>query len=214
MKIIIILMSFLALNINSSNYVLEISKESYDKVIKIETYVDKTILTCDLPEILNEDKTSCDVPVPTCTLPELLDVVQNICINPVEAVNWINTTGDTCNGMRQANFNSNVYFARSKNNIYNTNLEIPEGYHWVSKVEYTNLFNASNVNTKSATIRPYHGQCGISAYPMHNGSNQIVILFKSGGTTGMHTGNYEYHGVSHQSYNYSNGFFGYVLYKD
>jgi hypothetical protein len=193
----IILLSLLSISINATEYKVEVNKANYNNSVKVEPYVstEKTsVITCDEPLVPNE--------------------TGDTCINPIEAVNWINTNGDSCNGMRQSNFNSNIYFSRSKTNNP-SNLKIPTGYHWVSRSEYISLFNASNVATKSGNIHPYANQCGISGYPKYEGVNQYLLLF-SNGTSGIHAGNYEWHGANSSTNNYtsSNGFLGYILYKD
>ena len=199
MKKSILLLILIGFNVYSSEYVIEINKANYGNSVLVEDYVAPNLpvsLMCDLPEVLNESKDSC--------------------INPIEEVNWIDTNHDTCSGMRQSNFDPNVYFAMSKSSVVSIDLIIPVGYHWVTKSEYINLFNASTVNTKNNNIYVYHSQCGISGYPeIYAGQSRYVFLLSEGGVSGMHAGRYEYHGAIHNTDPANNSnFAGYVLYKD
>ncbi len=203
-KYISIMFIMLLGNINAEQYIINIEKSNYKDAVRIK---------CEEPLVLNTEGDHCIEDKPTCELPLVLNETQDACVSNTEAVSWINTSGDSCSGMRQSNFDPNVYFARSKTNVTNTGLEIPEGYHWVSKTEYASLFNASTVSNKSAGITPYKNQCGLSGYPVAGGQLQYVFLF-SGSSTGIHAGNYEYHGVNHNNNSAGSNFAGYVLYKD
>ena len=203
--ILIIVMSLLTSNIFAEKYILTIDKTNYKDSIQI---------VCDDDLVLNEEN-HCINPIPSCEDPLVLNESQDACVDPILVAGWIYTTGDNCSGMRQSNFNPNVYFARSKSSTYSLDLNIPIGYHWVTKSEYSSLFTASSVGNKSGLIHPYRNQCGISGYPDSvTGVDQYVLLFSGGGTSGMHTGNYEHHGVTAATYNVSANFAGYVLYKD
>jgi hypothetical protein len=201
----IIVLTLLSSNVFAEEYKLTIDKMNYKNAIQ---------LACNDDLILNSEN-KCVSQIPTCEAPLVLNESQDACIDPILSVDWIYTTGDNCNGMRQSNFNPKVYFARSKTSSYNLSFTIPIGYHWVTKSEYTSLFNGSSVNTKNNLIHPYHAQCGLSGYPVSvTGQNQHVMLFSGGGTGGMHTGNYEYHGVTSTTHSGVSNFAGYVLYKD
>ena len=110
-------------------------------------------------------------------------------------------SSDSCGGMKQSDFDSNIYFARSKSSTQDTNLEIPQGYRWLSISEYNNYFNQSTVPTKNDNIYIYYKRCGLGAYPisLNEGRSQYSILF-SDSEQGMHSGNYEHMG---DSYHYS-----------
>lgn len=213
-KKIILLVSILSCNVYASSYVVEIEKTNYHNAVAIEDYVDPKLI-CELPEELNEAKTGCEIPVLVCVDPLVLNEAEDACIDPIAAVGWIVTNKDTCNGMRQSNFNPNVYFSRSNTNVRNMGLEIPKGYHWVSKSEYATLFNDSTVSNKSNNILNYYSQCGLgSNYPIANGVTQIGVLFKND-QNGMHSAHYEHFGItSNNNYNYPSNFLGYILYKD
>jgi hypothetical protein len=208
----IILLSLLSLNINATEYKLEINKTNYNDSVKVLPYEDP-LMTCVEPLVLNETKDECVSPIPTCSDPLILNENQDACIDPIEAVGWIYTDGDTCNGMRQFNFNPNVYIARARTTTRTLDLEIPQGYHWMTKTEYNALFNASTVANKNDSIRVYYGVCGISAYAYANGIIQYGILFKNE-LNGMHSSHYEHMGVSHSNYSYPTNLLGYFLYKD
>jgi hypothetical protein len=213
MKKIILLISILSINIFATEYKVEINNASYKSAVLVAPYVPEN-LTCEDPLVLNEEQTACETL--TCVDPLVLNDAEDTCIDPIAAVGWIITSQDTCNGMRQANFNPNVYFSRANTNIRNMNLEIPKGYHWVSKSEYATLFNESTVSNKSDNIRNYRYQCGLGAnYPRSVGINQIGILFKDD-PNGMHSSHYEHYGINtnNNTYNYPDNFLGYVLYKD
>jgi hypothetical protein len=211
----IILFSILSLNIYATEYKIEINKTNYDNTISVEAYVDPTV-TCESPEILNEEKTGCINPIPTCTLPEVLNETEDACIETTEKVGWIFTSGDSCNGMRPALFDSNVYFARANTRIQNLNLEIPEGYRWVTKSEYNSLFVASAVPNKTSLGYKYYNRCGLSGYPQINGVTQFVFLLKDNGSYGIHAGQSEHYGTTANPHFYSDSdqMAGYVLYKE
>lgn len=149
-----------------------------------------------------------------CTLPEVVNAEGTACENNIAAVGWIDMSSDSCGGMKQSDFDSNIYFARSKSSTQNTNLEIPQGYRWLSISEYNDYFNQSTVPTKNDNIYVYYTRCGLSYYPvsLNEGREQYSILF-SDSEQGMHSGNYEYMGGSYH-YSYLTNFFGYVLYKE
>ena len=196
MKKSIFLLILIGFNVCSSEYIIEINKANYGNSVLVEDYVAPNVpvsLTCDLPEVLNE--------------------TQDSCIDPIATVGWIATTLDNCNGMRQTNFDPNVYIARSNNNIYNEYLEIPVGYHWVTKSEYINLFNISQVANKN-TEKLYEEQCGLSSYPYINGTIQLGVVFKDNGYIGMHSGYLENSAENDTRFDYRNNFLGYVLYKN
>ena len=206
MKKIMLVISLLMVN--------QLLAEQYIMIIDKTNYKDAIQIACNEGLILNEEN-NCINPIPTCEDPLVLNESQDACIDPILDVNWINTTGDACKGMRQANFDSNVYFARSKSSSYSLGLTIPQGYHWVTKSEYAILFNASTVSTKNNGIHAYYAKCGLPSYPVSiTGQNQHVLLFSGGGTSGMHTGNHEYHGVTSNTHGGTTNFAGYVLYKD
>jgi hypothetical protein len=206
MKKLLLCISVLFLNIIlAETYLINIGKGNYFNAIKIK---------CAEGLVLNETG-HCINTIPVCELPEVLNEAQDTCVDPISIVGWVYTTGDNCNGMRQANFDSNVYFARSKSAVYQVGLNIPDGYHWVTKSEYISLFNSSSVSTKNAAIATYISQCGLSGHAKSiNGITQYVFLFDGGETTGMHAGNLEYHGITHTGYEVSSRFAGLVLYKD
>ena len=111
MKKTILLISILSLNIFASEYKLEINKANYGNNISVETYIPKS-LTCVLPLVINDAKTACEEPL-TCADPLVLNDEEDTCIDPIAAVGWIVTNQDNCNGMRQTNFNPNVYISRA-----------------------------------------------------------------------------------------------------
>lgn len=193
-KTILLITCVLSLNICANDYKILINKSNYDNSVSIEDYVDNKALTCTLPEVLNQDKTTC--------------------VDPILNSNWIYHGSDTCNGMRQANFDPNIYFTRANMHTPDLDLVIPVGYHWVTKGEYITLFNGSTVSNKSDPMSTYANQCGLTGHAEFEGVEQYVLLFSGGGLTGMHAGNHEYHGLTHTSYEASSGFLGYVLYKD
>jgi hypothetical protein len=121
---------------------------------------------------------------------------------------------DSCGGARQANFDPNVYFVRANTLTPVSNLEVPSGYRWITKIEHTNLFNASTVASKNNAILQYYGQCGLSTYPRLNGNNQIVFLYKEGGISGSHSSNYERSGADLTAQDHTGNLAGYILYKD
>ena len=169
-------------------------------------------LTCTLPEVLNQAGDACEIPIPVCTLPEVLNEAQDACIDPIADVGWISDDDtDTCDGMRQATFDPNVYFARSGTNIMSTSYPIPQGYRWLTKAEYSTLLDN---NFAAGTVLVYHGQCGQSGYPQANGYNQTIWLFKNNGTNGFHSGNHENMAITHSGYSGNLNFAGYVLYKE
>jgi hypothetical protein len=180
---------------------VHISESSYEGRIKVEPFVSNVAEVPAEPEV-------------TCTLPNVLNHTEDGCINNIAAVGWIDMT-DTCAGMRQANFDPNVYYARAKSHIKNFDYEIPEGYHWMSRSEYISLFDSSTVSDKNSnTDRAYNDQCGLSGYPIsESGVNQILISLNDG--NGIHAihrepTNYTNNNYSHNSYD----FLGYMLYKD
>ena len=158
--------------------------------------------------------------IPTCILPNVLNDAQDGCISSVEKVGWIYTNVDTCNGMRQMNFNPNVYIARSRGLIRDTIREIPEGYRWLEQSEYISLFNASTVSNKNNTsISFYYNQCGLTGYADAEGTStdQYGITFKTniyGNALGVHSSHRESWGITHSQYNYGANHLGYFLYKE
>ncbi len=124
---------------------------------------------------------------------------------------------DTCGGIRQSNFDPNLYYVRTGATTAVNDLEVPSGYHWVSKSEYTDLYNASTVPSKNTAVFIYFKQCGLSVHPTLNGEYQHVFLLKDGGTTGIKDSHYEYHGAvpANQEFDIAEvNLAGYVLYKD
>lgn len=119
---------------------------------------------------------------------------------------------DSCGGIRQANFDPNLYFVRANTFTQDANIEVPTGYHWVTKAEYIALFTASTVSSKNDNILSYFKQCGLSGYPQLNGQQQITFLFKNGGITGIHAGHIEPRTVTNM--NTVSSLAGYVLYRD
>jgi hypothetical protein len=197
MKNKLLLISLLAININASEYKISVDKSNYNDYVKIENY------TGNEPSIIN------------CDLPLVPNISGDTCVNPIEEAEWIYTNGDNCNGLRQSNFNSNLYFARSRSNVVSVSLPIPSGYHWVTKAEYISLFNESTVSSKNDQVRTYYYQCGGTGYhKSEENTTQYIFLFSGGGNSGMHSGNYEYHGVTHNAIIDDLHFSGYVLYKD
>jgi hypothetical protein len=150
-------------------------------------------------------------------LPDVLNQTEDGCINNVVAVGWIDTS-DTCAGMRYTNFDQNVVYARSKSNITNRNLEIPQGYRWLSNSEFINFYNQSTLPNKEHDgdySYAYYNKCGSNGYPVSQQENQsqYYILLSENGTT-AHAGQMP---ISHLTSNYvenSNSFLGYVLYKE
>lgn len=130
-------------------------------------------------------------------------------IKRISDVSWIDTKSDKCNGMRQAKFNENVYFARSKSSRYSEKYKIPIGFRWLSKKEYRELYNKSEQKNKE--IKVFYDQCGIKGYPRsREGVPQYNFDFSDKGFNGLNAGNYEYHGLNlFRSYNFA----GYVLFK-
>jgi hypothetical protein len=191
--------------------------EQYVMVLDKTNYINSIQIKCEEGFVISQETSKCVEDAPACELPLVLNSAKDNCVNSTELVNWIYTDGDTCNGMRQSNFDSNVYFARSRSSTTPSgNLEIPTGYHWVSKSEYISLYNNSVVANKATGIFPYTYHCGLASSPSGiEGYVQSVFLYNGGGTTGMANGNYEKHGATHQSYSAgSTGFSGYILYKE
>ena len=211
MKKTILLISILSLNIFPAEYKVEINNANYDQSISVETYIPDS-LNCVLPLVINEAQTACEENL-TCAAPLVLNDEENACIEPIAAVGWIVTDQDTCNGMKQSNFNENIYYSRANTNIRNMNLEIPKGYRWITKLDYMTLYTASTVLNKTGDFRHYRYQCGLGNYPMSNSQHQYGLLFKND-PNGMHSSHSEYIGTVNNSYNYPSNFLGYVLYKD
>jgi hypothetical protein len=204
-KIILVIILLIVSQLSAEEYIVSIDNSSYKNSVKIK---------CGEGLVLNETNT-CVNSVPTCELPLVLNDEQNACESPTESVDWIYTTGDSCNGMRQSNFHPNVYFARAKNAVYQAGLTIPDGYHWMTKNEYMNLFYWSTVTTKNNAIFNYIHTCGISGSISDvNNVLQFVFLFSDTGTKGIHNNNYELHTALYHSYDASIGFAGLMLYKD
>ena len=209
LKKILVLIVF-SFSMEANEYIFSINKSNYNKSISIQSYVKKE-LKCNLPEVLNETKTSCEIIIPTCVDPEILNQEQNKCINPIEAVGWIYTNGDTCNGMRKSNFNSNIYFARSRSTAGNTSLEIPQGYSWLTYSEYVTLFVNSTVVSKSNFVRKYYKQCGLSGYPEIDGVAQTIFYLKGESFAGFSSGSHEH---EYSKFVSTIGLAGYILYKN
>lgn len=200
----IILLSILSLNIYATEYKIEINKANYDNAVSVEDYVDPS-LTCESPEVLNEEKTGCINPIPTCTFPEVLNSTNDACINTFEKVGWIDRT-DNCQGIRPMSNNANVLVLRSKTSNRNDNPQIPEGYRWITHEEYTSLV------IHNGTYWNYYGHCGHSGYPA-NPSTQIEISFSNTRSTGIgtHSGWKEgYKGIMDQPV----GWFGIAVVRD
>ena len=146
-KLSLIAIALITSSAAAETYKLTVNSNHIDEgSIAIRNTEGDIIPTCTLPEILNEAKNACINPTPVCTLPDVLNDAGDACINNIDKVGWV-YTADSCNGMRQANFDSNVYFVRQNSHIANRSLEIPEGYHWVSKSEYITLFNTKTLIT-------------------------------------------------------------------
>ena len=219
-KKISILFGVLAImsSINSTNY-MKINPTTDVGSIIVAEYSNvsappESVLTCTLPEVLNDAKDACEVPSPVivCVDPEVLNSAQDACTNSVEDVAWIYTDGDTCGGMRQMNFDSKVYIARSRSNVRDMFLTIPQGYHWLSRNDYSNLFNSSTVSNKYDNIRNYFGQCGLAGNAMSGGIAQVDILFEED-PLGANASTYEKSSATNNASN-QNNFLGYFLYKD
>ena len=169
------------------------------------------------PNITSEVEEEIDIL--ECILPDILNESGDGCINNVEAVGWIDIS-DTCGGMRSTNFDENIVYARSKSSFINRNLEIPQGYRWLSVTEFFNLYNAStypNKLTDGDNNYAYYGQCGNTAYPKSQIENidQNHIQFNQQGY-GIHTGHMPLHHLSssYHTYEATTKFLGYVLYKE
>jgi hypothetical protein len=206
MKKTILMCLLITSSIHASEYKLEINKSNYNKAISVESYTPPK-LACDLPLVLNEEKTSCEEPPLVCEDPLIVNSEGDACFDPLAAIGWL--YNDNCGGMRQAKFDPNVYFARSKYGVRRS-LEIPEGYHWVSMSEYQSLYANSTVENKNSEWK-YFGHCGLSGYPSSSGYTQYSIELSDTGSSGFHTGNKEGDFSLIPS---SSGFSGYVLYKD
>ena len=216
-KIILIITIMSSFILSSETYYINTNngQKITDVIVRDLSATQQEHLTCELPEVLNNEGTACEIPTPNCTLPDVLNETGEACINNIVAVDWIDTS-DTCGGMRQANFDSNVYFARAISIESNPELEIPQGYRWITSYEYTTLFNQSTVQNKHSTILVYRGQCGHQDYPrsLIENQNQNVVLFSNNATVGIHVGNAELLGTTHSNYSPINRFFGYVLYRE
>jgi hypothetical protein len=205
MKKLIIGLSILStFIISAETYKINISESSYKGRIQVE------------PSLINVAEVPVEPEGLTCTLPDVMNQAEDACINNIAAVDWIDNASDTCGGMRQANFDSNVYYARSKSNIMSTSLEIPSGFRWVTTTEYTNLFDQSTVPNKSTYIYQFYNQCGLSGYARQNGVVQYIILFSNNGNAGSQAGQSEYDSSTSSGSNHinDNGFLGYILYKE
>lgn len=220
-KILIIITAIVSLNMIAETYRLTITSKHLDeKSIAIKDAEGNDInkpLTCELPEVLNEAGDACITPPPVCEHPLVLNEAGDACFNSIEDVGWIYTEGDSCNGMRQASFDSRVYFARARTGSYSTSYQIPKGYKWLTKQEYNDLFVASTVPNKTSLGYKYYGRCGIGGYPSINGQNQYVLLLNGNGGSGIHTGQQEHYGTNSYPHFISvsgSNVAGYVLYRE
>jgi hypothetical protein len=192
-KILVICFGLLTITTNAETYKIQINGNHYQNSIKVKPINNlPPEIQCNGVEVLSSDNQSCE--------------------NTINDVSWIFTNGDTCNGMRQSNFNPNVYFARARFINGDTNLDIPVGYTWLTLLEYSTLFNDSAVANKNDTIFKYHSQCGIiNKYPEINGTRQHGFYLNGNGHMAIHAGNYE---LTYSTSNESSNFAGYVLFKN
>ena len=192
MKTIAILLMLISLGANSAEYRLQVDNSNYKGSILVKPYQDPAAITCESPDILNEAKTAC--------------------YNPFDSISWVLKGEDTCNGIRQANFDPNIYFVRSNTANEKANLAIPEGFHWVTRNEYRTLYSDSTVENKTdASIFVYKDQCGITS-PYLGSTWQGSLIFSD--TGGVYYGHTEASSGNNNTYNYAGGMLGYVLYKD
>ena len=203
MKKLILLLSLSLFSLNATQYILNLPKQK-NSSIRVESSTNTPVVP-EEPEVLS------------CVLPMILNQAQDACINNAEAVGWIDTS-DGCGGMRSTNFDPNIVYARSKSSINNRNLEIPQGYRWLSYSEFVDLYNQStlpNKHTDGDNSYAYFNKCGLSGYPVsqQEGQQQYSILFSQNGT-GIHAGHYPTHHISYYTYEYSNNFLGYILYRE
>lgn len=133
MKKLTILISLSLFSLNATQYILNLPKQK-NSSIRVESSTNTPVVP-EEPEVLS------------CVLPMVLNQAQDACINNAEAVGWIDTSDD-CGGMRSTNFNPNIVYARSKSAIKNRNLEIPQGYRWLTYGEFVNLYNQSTLPNK------------------------------------------------------------------
>lgn len=184
----------MSLNINAGSYLVKI-QDAHTGNVSIEG--DKKV-TCIAPQILNYDNTCVD---------EITKVEDD--------VGWIYRNSDNCKGMRAATFDPNVFFVRARTYTYVSDYPIPSGYKWLTKEEYVEKFENSNVVEKNNKNYIYYvNQCGLKDYPIYQGYNQLIFAFKGNNGSGVHAGTYEYRSLlnlSEKSVN--NNFAGYVLYK-
>jgi hypothetical protein len=192
MKTIVVLLSLISIGSSATEYSVNINNSIYKNAI-IEEASESHVVTCESPNILNESETEC--------------------YNPLDSVSWILRDNDSCNGIRQANFDPNVYFIRSNTANENANLLIPNGFHWVTRNEYRTLFAQSTVaNKNDGSIYVYKNQCGLNSAPYLGGTWQASLIFSDEG--GVYYGHTEQSSGQNNTYNYSGGMLGYVLYKD
>ena len=191
LKLLSIVPIILLSSVNAETYKIKFS-ETHKEAISVEDYVseDKP-LVCSAPLFLNETKDSC--------------------VDPIEEVNWIDTS-DSCGGLAQSHFNPRVVWARSKSAVNPSSaLTIPKGYRWLSSSEWKSLYDSGNANSNYT----YHNECGSSGYPtsLIEGESQGWTHFSNGHA--IHTGHPE--STNGANYTYSGittSFLGYVLYKE
>jgi hypothetical protein len=178
-------------SVNAETFKINLDKK-HQEAITVEVFVDKNEpLVCESPLVLND--------------------TEDNCIDPIEEVNWINTS-DSCGGLAPSYFNPKVVLARSKSGLYPSSaLEIPKGYRWLSSSEWKSLYDSGIANSNLT----YHGKCGVSGYPrsLNEDIPQYWSHFNDGKS--IHSGHAESTDGTH--YNYTgqhSNFLGYVLYKE
>jgi hypothetical protein len=122
-------------------------------------------------------------------------------------------TDDQCNGFRQSTYDSSVYYAVSKVNVWNLhkNYDCPCGYHWATTAEGISIFKADG----SSTTYVYYGQCGWHQYSFANLNRQYFRFRDSTKTySSKHAGSYEQAPVHYTIKSVISNFAGIVCIKD
>ena len=121
-------------------------------------------------------------------------------------------TSDEYGGFKQSEYNPLVYYAVSKSNVWDKNkiYECPEGFHWASTAEASEIFKE---NKDSSGKYLYYNRGGWSGYTF-NGLERYYFRFCDSDITfsAKHVGHYEEFQLV--TYHHTSLFAGIVCIKD
>ena len=100
-------------------------------------------------------------------------------------MDWMQTDDD-CKGFRQSTWDSRIWYAVSRQNIWKKTYPYtcPSGFHWASYAEANALLYTTSDPTTPPAYRKYYGQCGWSSGNWHGRSRRYFRFSDSSATSG------------------------------